>query len=498
MMQAGQSRLAVWRRDPSLFVEDVFRLKPDLWQQETLDALGNPAHPRISMQACAGPGKSAVLAWAGWWFMTCFGRPGNHPKGAAVSITEENLKDNLWAELQKWRSMSPFLTNTFEWNSERIYARDHPATWFLSAKSFPKSADVNKIGQTLSGMHSDYVLFLIDESGGIHPAILNSAEQALSNCVWGKILQAGNPISRDGCLYLASINGRWYVVRITGDPQDPKRSPRVGMEWAEEQIKLHGRDNAWVKAYILGEFPDTAFNALLGPDDVRKAMGLHLREDWYRFAQKRLGIDVARFGDDRTVIFPRQGRLAARPVIMRQADGPAVAGRLILAKTRFESEAEYIDDTGGWASAPIDFCRLAGHPLIPINMGGKPDDERYFNKRAEVHFRAAEWVKTGGALPNMEELVREACAATYFINRQGKLQVEEKDQIKKRLGFSPDLWDAFGLSFATPEAPGSRTRLGRPSHLPPPGVVAYDYNPDRESQGVDRARLMDDPYNREI
>ncbi len=106
---AGPKLMAEWRRDPIKFARNQFGVEPDKWQRRALKALGDNEDPkmrRISMQACVGPGKSALLAWAIWWFMVCFAEPGEHPKGAAVSITGDNLKDNLWAELSKWRARS--------------------------------------------------------------------------------------------------------------------------------------------------------------------------------------------------------------------------------------------------------------------------------------------------------------------------------------------------------------------------------------------------------
>ncbi len=161
---------------------------------------------------------------------------------------------------------------------------------------------------------------------------------------------------------------------------------------------------------------------------------------------------------DRTCLWPRQGRAAFPPVVMHKQDGPSIGGRYVVAKERFRSEHDTIDDTGGWATSTIDYTKLAGHALLPVNMGSKPDDERFFNKRAECYWRAAEWVKSGGALPPENilqargiDVVKEATCAHYFINNSGKLQIEEKDQIKKRLGFSPDGWDAFCLTFASAE-----------------------------------------------
>ena len=304
-------------------VRDLFNVEPDFWQLEALEAFASEdkAKMRISLQACAGPGKSAVLAWMGWNFLLCYGKPGSHPKGAVISITSDNLKDNLWPEFSKWQGRSELLLGLFTWTKERIFCKDHPSTWFLSARSWPKTADAEEQGRTLSGLHAEFILILIDESGDIPVAVLKSGEQALTKTLFGKMVQAGNPTSQDGMLYAASttLAHLWYVIRITGDPDDPKRSPRIDLEWAKEQIKTYGRDNPWVMAFILGLFPPSSLNIMIGPDEVAKAMGRHLTEDIYVSAQKRLGVDVARFGDDRTVLFPRQGLAGRKPVIMRGA-----------------------------------------------------------------------------------------------------------------------------------------------------------------------------------
>src|SRR5690606_33976175 len=131
--------------------------------------------------------------------------------------------------------------------------------------SFAKKADVEAQGRTLSGLHAKSIFYLLDESGDMPTALLRSAEQGLSNCEWGRIAQAGNPTSHDGVLYLAvSVQSHlWTVIRITGDPDDPKRSPRIDLEWAKEQIQLYGRDNPWVMAFILGQFPPGSLQSLL-------------------------------------------------------------------------------------------------------------------------------------------------------------------------------------------------------------------------------------------
>lgn len=457
-MQGVANKIRDWRHDPVMFVREAFSVEPDRWQEQALRAFvsDDPKMKRISMQACAGPGKSTVLSWCAWHFMLTKGNRGEHPKAAAVSITADNLKDNLWSELSKWRERNPFLVKMFEWTQTRIFAKDHWSTWFLSARSFSKSANSDEIGRTLSGLHSEYILYLIDESGDIPPNIIKSAEQGLATGpVFGKIMQAGNPTSHEGMLYHAATHLRhqWEIIRITADPDDPNRTPRVDIEWAREQIKNYGRDNPWVKSYILGEFPESSINTLLSISEVMQAVDRQMHPTTYERSQKRLGIDVARFGSDRTVIFPRQGLRAFKPVVMMGARSHEIAARIALAKDKWKCEVEIVDGTGGFGSGVVDSLIQAGHSPIEIHFSGKAIDNRYYNKRSEMWFNMADWIKRGGSIPNDDDLIKELCAPTYAF-QGGRFLLEPKEQIKARLGYSPDSADALCLTFAFPEMAG--------------------------------------------
>lgn len=474
-IEDAQQKIRRWKKDPVFFVRDELKANPDPWQEQFLRDFADPSKKRIGQKACAGPGKTAVLAWCGWNFLACYADVGHHPNGAAMSVSSDNLKDNLWKEFSVWHSRSPFLLHAFEWTKERIFAKEHPATWFISARTWSKSADPEQQGRTLSGLHSKYVLYLIDESGDISPSVLRSAEQGLSNCIWGKILQAGNPTSHSGILYQSATSQRhlWSIVTVTGDPDDPNRSTRIDKTWAKEQIELYGRDNPWVMAYILGQFPPTSINSLLGPDEVEAAMRRHLREDQYSFSQKRLGIDVARFGDDRTVIFPRQGLAAFKPEEMRGARTTDIAARVMKFKNAFGSEMEFVDDTGHWGHGVIDNLIAAGYSPLGIQFHGPALDPRYKNRRAEMWLQMAEWVKRGGCLPNIPSMVGELTVPTYtFAN--GRFILEDKDLIKKRLGRSPDLADALALTFAIPEMPSEQ---GLPASFRKAGKFVSEYDP---------------------
>jgi phage terminase large subunit len=455
-------RLREWRQDPLRFVLDVFNATPDAWQADALEVLGRPGRKRLGLKACAGPGKTAVLAWGGWHRLACFAAPNEHPKGIATSITGDNLRDNLWAEMARWRNQSPFLQQAFEWTGSRIFARDHAETWFLSAKSWPKTADPETIGRTLSGLHSRFPFYLIDESGDIPPNMIRSAEQGLSTCEDGLIITAGNTTSQTGLLYEVSTNlrgkmedGKFEIISITADPDDPKRTPRVPAEWARQQINTYGRENPWVMAYVLGQFPPGSINALLSVEDVEAAMNRAPKEGSFEWAVKRIGVDVARFGDDRTVHFPRQGMAATMPLVMRHNRGSAVsvdiANRTMAMMNEGADEA-YFDDTVGWAHGAVDILTAAGRDVYAIAFDKPSGNQRYVNMRAQMWMEMAEWIKAKGCLPRIPEMVAELTSPTYFFSN-GKFQIEAKDQVKKRLGRSPDLADALALTFALPDTP---------------------------------------------
>lgn len=404
------------------------------------------------MKACTGPGKSATLAWMGWHRLACFASKGEHPKGAALSITRDNLADNLWAEMSKWQSRSAFLQSAFTWTKSIIYANEHPETWFLSARSFAKDADAESIGRALSGLHSQFPFVLLDETGDMPTSVGRAAMQIFTGGpVDAAIIQAGNPTSSTGLLYesCTKASDGWDIITITADPKDPKRTPRVSVDHAQEMIDTYGRDNPWVMATILGLFPPTGFNALVGPDEVDAAIGKCYKIDQYGNAPVVLGGDVARQGDDSSVIAKRQGIVASPFRSMRIPDTMIVASQFIQAVKEHEADAIFVDETGGYGAGVIDKMRELGQDVVGVQFGGRPMDYRYFNKRSEMYFEMAKWIKEGGSLPDDKELKEELCATT-FVYQGDKFRIVEKEIIKQTIGRSPDKADALALTFAYP------------------------------------------------
>ena len=194
MTEFASNKIALWRQKPDVFVREVLGATPDPWQDQVLKEF--PNNQRIAMKASKGPGKSCIEAWLAWNFLLT--RP--HPKIAATSISGDNLRDGLWSEMAKWMEKSPLLKENFIWQKERIFFKKYPETWWMSARNWSKSADINALGNTLAGLHADYIMFILDEAGGIPDAIMASAEAALSSCKEGHLVQAGNPTHLEGPL----------------------------------------------------------------------------------------------------------------------------------------------------------------------------------------------------------------------------------------------------------------------------------------------------------
>jgi phage terminase large subunit len=503
LQDIARDRLRLWKEHPEVMVIEEFGAQPDEWQLDGLRAF--PHNNRLAFKACKGPGKTTELAW----FILNFLATRPDCRIAATSITGDNLDSNLWPELSKWMSRSRFFSSRFAWTKTSVVSLERPATWWAKARTWPKRASAEQQADALAGLHEDYAMFVGDESGGYPQGLMATAEAVLSGGIETKVVQAGNPTHLEGPLYRACTIDKalWWIKSITGDPDDPHAwvySPRVNivredgrtpLAWAQQQIASYGRENPWVKINVLGEFPDASINALLGVEEVEAAMKRHLRSDAFSWAQKRLGVDVARFGDDRTVIFPRQGAASFRPVIMRNVRTTAIAARVAKAMAAWGAAMVFVDDTGHWGHGVIDNLVDSGLPAKGVIFSDPALHPRYKNRRAEMWLEMAQWVKDGGCLPPLPDLVGELVTPTYsFVG--GKFVLEDKDQIKERLGRSPDLADALALTFAEVDMPAEMMR-----QFSRPAVAKMDSNPydvSDTSQPAGSALSDSDPWKAPI
>ncbi len=441
------SALTRWKASPGLMVRELFKRIPDAWQDDVFDAF--PETPRIAMQACTGPGKTFVLACLGWNFLLT--RPDSMV--GATSCSGQNLRSGLWTELARLYEATPLLKEAFEFTNNVIRHRGSPTTWKMEARTWAADANAEQIGAALKGLHAKHIMWLLDETGGYPNSILPTVEAIFSGePKEAHIVQAGNPMKRSGPLFWAAVLARhlWTVFEVTADPDDPKRTPRVSIEHAREQIAQHGRDNPWVRMNILGLFPLADVNALIGEDEVRASMKRMYREHDLGDASRILGVDVARQGDDASSICRRRGLQVWPFKTLRGLESVKGAAWVNREWSEFEADAAFIDMTGGFGAGWYDQLLVLGRSPIGVQYAGAPHDKgRYANKRVEMYFDAVEWIKRGGALPESPKLLA-ALTQTLYTPQGDRILLEPKEEVKKKIGYSPDEADSFVQTFAEP------------------------------------------------
>ncbi len=207
-------------------------------------------------------------------------------------------------------------------------------------------------------------------------------------------------------------------------------------------------DENTFKREMLCDFSASGEDQLMSLTDVNSACRRHLRADEYAHAARVLGVDPARFGDDRSVIFPRQGLYAGRPFVFRGLDNMALADKVAQQIELFRPDAVFVDAGNG--AGVIDRLRQLHHDVVEVHFSGAPSQARYLNKRAEMWFEMRDWLRAGGAIPDLVDLKQDLAAPTYRFTPADKIQLESKDDIKARGLPSPDLGDALALTFAFP------------------------------------------------
>lgn len=235
-------------------------------------------------------------------------------------------------------------------------------------------------------------------------------------------------------------------------------------------------DENTFKREMLCDFAASGDDQLMSLTDVNEACRRHLRKDEYTYAARVLGVDPARFGDDRSVIFPRQGLYAMAPQVFHGLDNMALADKVAQEIERFEPDAVFIDAGNG--AGVIDRLRQLHHDVIEVHFAGSPSQARYLNKRAEMWFELRDWLRAGGAIPNLVDLKQDLAAPTYKFTAADKIQLESKDDLKARGLPSPDLGDALALTFAFPVYRDySAVSRARAMGLPTIDTNTMDYDP---------------------
>lgn len=480
--------LARWKADPVAFVYEAFgpgyereNRKPlvvDRWQERSLRAMvphvpgscgqdckGKP-HRKTADKACKGPGKTAKLAWIGWWRLLLAGKL---HRGAAVSITDGNLRSNLWPELAKWQSYSPLLTREFEHKGDSITSRDFPKTCWLQARAFKIDAGREAQAESLAGLHEETVTILLDEIGSFPLGVIDAAEAACNTKGQDIVIAgAGNATDIDGALHAICTERatQWFITTVTGDPDDPERSPRIDIEEARRQIAERGRTDPVVMVNILGQYPPRGGSKLLGANEVELAMRRNDPAKRYLRSARVWGLDVAGEGidPDDAVLMKRQGPVFFLPKQWNNKPTDELADEVafLYHQARREGKApkKIFVDRGGCGKGCHDRLRtlLGADIVVGVDFGERALNEvEYADRRTEMYVELAKDVRTIGCLPNVPELRRDLSApniGTESTTSHGTRRLlESKKAMKKRGCPSPDYGDAAALTYAMPILP---------------------------------------------
>lgn len=429
---------------PVRFAQEVLGVQLDPWQKDVLREYGRGGR-RISISACHGPGKTATAAW-----MILHHLITKYPqKTVATAPSSAQLNDALFAEVLKWMRVLPDpIKVLFNDKSDRIELKARPEQSFFAARTARPEKP-----EALQGVHSENVLLVADEASGVPEAIFESAAGSMSGHTACTLLLS-NPTRTSGFFFDThhKLKDMWFTVRVSAE-----MSSRVSDDFVEDIARRYGRHSDAYRIRVEGLFPKTDSDTIIPFEFIEAARALPFPEG--PRPRPIWALDVARYGDDESALVARNN-MSLDPEVMetwRKRDTMYTVGRV---KRRYDDTSPekrpsvIVVDAVGMGAGVFDRLRELGLPVRDINVGNKAmDPDRYANLRTELWFKAREWLQTGTrAMPGqttlMEQLQQELVSVKYAYDSSGREKAETKDDMKKRKLPSPNLADAFVLTFA--------------------------------------------------
>lgn len=437
---------------------------PDPWQEELLRAYGR-GERRISVRSCHGPGKTAAAAWCVWHQLLT-----RYPqKTVATAPTAAQLYDALFSEVLSWGKRLPLtLQEAFVFKSDRIEHRSAPNDSFFSVRTARAENP-----EALQGIHSEHVLLIADEASGVPEPIFEAAAGSMSGHNATTLLLS-NPVRTSGFFFDThhKLRDMWVTVHVSHE-----MSTRVSDDFVEDIARRYGRESNAFRVRCLGEFPKSDDDTVIPFELVESArtrdivVPPHMKNVW--------GLDVARFGDDKNALCVRNRLAVTEMEQWGDADIMQTTGRVHAKWRNTEPEHrpdEILVDVIGLGAGVVDRLRELGLPARGVNVSETASSaEKYRNLRSELWFKAREWLERkdtrlpapsgrGDSDPG-ETLASELVVPRYTFTSSGKLMVEPKADMKRRGHKSPNMADAFVLTFASEPATmllGSSTRWNQP------------------------------------
>lgn len=440
--------------DPVGWVEEV--LGEQLWSKQREIAESVRDHRHTAVPSCHASGKSYLAArLAAWWIDT---RPIGEAFVVTTAPTSAQVSAILWREIARAHQhghlrgkITGGAVPAWRVNGELVAFGRKPADY----------ADAEQAMQAFQGIHARYVLVILDETGGIPQWLLDAAE-TLATGEHDRIVAIGNPDDpaspfRDICDEPDTI---WNVIRIdaestprfTGELVDP-RVPLITPQWVSEREQVWGADSPLFQSKVHALFPDVSDDTLFPPALIRKAH----QTDLVGTAKGGYGGDVARYGEDATVVYRNRGgviRFVEEARKQSTTDTTSMFARILLQ----HGEPSVADvamsvDGDGLGAGVVDQLRQLGLPVIEFRGGEKAKDPtRFVNRRAEMFWLLREAIEAGEVDldPADLDLAAELGKLKWFDDGRGRIRVESKEDMRRRGIKSPDRADAAAMAFVTP------------------------------------------------
>lgn len=451
---------ARFRNDPFGFVLWAFpwgepgALKdeyPDRWQVAVMEDIRMaleaneklPEDKRVPIQIAVasghGIGKTALMAWLLLWFMAT----NADPQIVVTANTLSQLTTKTWREVAKWHNLF-ILKDLFEWTATSYYLKTHQKLWSANALPWSKAST-----ESFAGTHAEAVMYQFDEGSGIINEIYDVSEGAMTSgrCIW---LVFGNPTRNTGRFreLFGKLRHRWITRNI--DSRTARKTNKAKIQqWAED----YGEDSDFMRVRVRGLFPNAATNQLIPEGDFDRCTTF----DPVGFEMYPVSVtcDVARYGDDSTVVGVVQGR--NMPELRGFQNKSTVETATIVAETyrhwltKGQRVHCFIDDVGVGGGV-TDILKSWGIPVTGVNSGARADkDDKYINKRSEMWCRMAAAIKAGMRLPDEGRLRDDLINIEYSMTASQKIQLESVQSLKDRGLPSPDYATALALAFAYPQ-----------------------------------------------
>ena len=430
----------LYKHNPVLFVREVLGVSPDPWQVDFLTHIATGKR-RISVRSGHGVGKSTAASWAMLWFLFL-----RFPVKVVVTApTSSQLYDALFAEVKRWvKQLPPMLAEQLDVKADRIEVIGAAEEAFISARTSRAEQP-----EALQGVHSDHVMLVADEASGVPEKVFEAASGSMSGHSAVTLL-LGNPVRSSGFFYDTHnrLADDWVTMRVSCAD-----SPRVSEAYIEEMKARYGEESNAYRIRVLGEFPRSDDDTVIPMELLEMAQQRDVVGS--QSAPGVWGLDVARFGSDRSALCKRRGNAVTEPVKtwkdldLMQLTGAVVAEYEALPPS--ERPVEILVDSIGLGAGVVDRLRELKLPARGINVAESPAmGNTYRNLKAELWYKAKAWLESRDCwLPKDEVLVGELATVRYSFTSNGKIQIEGKDEIKKRGLPSPDKADAFCLTFAS-------------------------------------------------